>query len=227
MNRRSFLELCGLSGITATAGCLGDSKLHPLPPVEGKIRARRVLASDDETYRPLLWTDASRTRVGDARLQQLLDSRESANRTVPTKTHETIASDYADLQYQVRLRQRTETHLDDIERGDLVDYNTGRQNFNRVMVGDEVTFQLGATDRPNVQSFGEISRAGTVVETKTVESEDELNRRLVLAHDALETGSRRRTYRTTAEVAQSCEQGRQYQFEVGGDYGERVIGIVS
>ncbi|WP_158059056.1 hypothetical protein [Halorussus halophilus] len=224
MDRRSFLGVCGLSTLTASAGCLGGTA-HPLPPVEGTIRARRVLASDGESYRPLLWTNAKRVRVEDARIEQLLAERDSANRTVPSAVHERLASDYADLQYQVRLRQRTETHLTGVDSGDLVDYNTGRQSFNRVLVGDDVGFQVGVTNRPSIQSFGRIRRAGRVDKMEKTQTDGETRYRLVLAHRVLDDGPRQRTYLTTEQMANSVEQGRRYRFEVGGDFGERVIAI--
>ena len=237
MDRRSFLSLCGLSGATATAGCLGAS--HPLPPVEAEIRGRRLLVSDGESYRPILRTSAKRIRTGDPHLEGMFAADGSPNAAVPTRIHERLARDYADVQYQIRLLQRTETPLNGVDAGDLADYNADRRNFNRVLVGDRVRFQLGVTNRPSIQSFGSIRRTGEVLakgatdtddeaknaDDETKDSDDEASHSLRLSHGALRTEFRRRTYRTTAEVARTCRVGRRYDFEIGGDFGRRVTGV--
>lgn len=160
MRRRSVLRTLAVGTVGASAGCVS----HPLSPLRGTVTRKRVVSGG----RTLVAVTESRITVHDSGLRESLPHEERGNTSVTGEMSRRLRDEYDGVGCRVTIRHENANHIDGVGAGETESYRASRNTFNQVMVGDDLTFQIGVVNRPNLLNPGEIVRSGRVERKRLV-----------------------------------------------------------
>ncbi len=246
MNRRSVLGAGALLLASSSAGCLTTMESHhPLPAVRGVVTERTAVRTDGETTRRLIYATGSKLEVAPALRRALPRTEGELNVSVTPDAAAAVGGESA-VAYEVVVRQLNTNHIDGAARGDTLRYNTSRGVFDRVLVGDRISFQIGVTDRPHMTNVSKIIRSGTVLEVapggeqqpgqptdrnatrdRNASTDTNSASSRVLVRHMLSERSPVRWYIADQSVLSGVGRGDEVTFTVGGTYGQRMDSLRS
>ncbi|WP_101295274.1 hypothetical protein [Halegenticoccus soli] len=234
MDRRSLLATAALALAGSSAGCLDTYyRVHPLPPIAGRVVGKGMTGrkpdAPSDSSASLLTVEPDAFGVDPTVEPAGPWADEPANVTVTSEAEEGLLDRYDEVFYHVRVEHENANHVDGIGAGDVAWYSADRATFNRLMVGDDIRFQLGVTGRPRLSGASRIVRRGTVRRLGAPDGGGGA------AGDAAGTGysavvdhGRRGDVRLTRRYATDegtfgrLSEGKSIAFHVAGDYGDVI-----
>ncbi|WP_227354898.1 hypothetical protein [Haladaptatus salinisoli] len=140
MNRRRFLEVGAVGALAATAGCtkavLGTNR--------GKVVAKAVRGGGE--------TLVSAGPEGVTTRDDYPSNASAGNVSVSGETAKELRRTYGNPTYEVTIDHYRVAWPNDAEEGGRKRYTTYRSLFNRIRVGDSVTFQPEPTNTDVISS---------------------------------------------------------------------------
>ncbi|WP_129114374.1 hypothetical protein [Halegenticoccus tardaugens] len=225
MDRRSLLAAAAFAIAGSSAGCLEKGyDYHPLPPIAGRVVRRGMTAETEgsDSSTSILTVEPEAIGVDPALRSALPREDEAGNVTITPEVEEPLADEYGEVFYHVEVEHENANPMDGVERGDRNWYTTTRNTFNRLMVGDDVRFQVEFVNRPSMAGVSEVVRRGDVASAEAEGDGGGETYRVVVDHGAWGETRRTRAYTATRATFDRIETGQSIRFAVEGEMGDRI-----